>query len=164
LDLGVEVLAMDPVSLIVAALAAGAAAGVKSTIQVAISDAYGAVKKLLSERYKRVNLSGLEDNPGSKIQQAAIEETLRAVDAGKDEELSAAARALLAVIKEAAPDAAIAVGIDLQRLDIAGEINIQEVSARGGRASGVVARDIRAKSLNVGRVDVDARGQSKDPR
>ena len=63
---------MDPVSLIVAALAAGASAGLKDTVAGAVKDAYAAVKRLLSQRYSRVNTSALEDNPKSQIQQAAV--------------------------------------------------------------------------------------------
>jgi hypothetical protein len=42
---------MDPVSLIVAALVAGAAAGTKDTVGTAITDAYAGLKALLRRRF-----------------------------------------------------------------------------------------------------------------
>ena len=41
---------MDPVSLIVAALAAGASEGAKTTVSEAVKDAYAGLKKLVQAR------------------------------------------------------------------------------------------------------------------
>ena len=51
---------MDPVTLIVSALALGASAGLKSTVATAIGDAYSALRRILGERYRGVDLTPVE--------------------------------------------------------------------------------------------------------
>jgi hypothetical protein len=63
---------MDPVSFIVAALAAGAAAGLKDTAAAAVKDAYAGVKGWIQTRYGRVDLGALEQKPGSEVKRAAL--------------------------------------------------------------------------------------------
>lgn len=153
---------MDPVSLIVAAVAAGALAGLKDSAASAVKDAYGAVKRLLGERYSRVNLSALEDNPKSQIQRAAVTESLEATSAAADEELLRAVANLLTAVNAHDPAAAEAVGVDLKRIDV-DIIGIHGVKATG-HATGVRAQDVTAKSMNISGVDVDATGTSDRPR
>ncbi len=149
---------MDPVSLIVGAVAAGASAAIKSSVSSAITTAYNALKRILVDRYSQVNTSALEGNPGSSVQQAAVKEVLEATTAGSDAELVTAARALLAAVKAEDPDAAKAVGVDLQRLDV-DDVEIHDVKARGG-ADGVRARDITATKLNISGIDIDGTSPS----
>lgn len=52
---------MDPVSLIVAALVAGAAAGTTDTVGTAIGDAYAGLKALLQRRFGRKANAEIED-------------------------------------------------------------------------------------------------------
>lgn len=92
---------MDPISLIVAALAAGASAALKDTAGQATKDAYGALKSLLKRK--------LADKPPVE---EAIEEHERAPDAwkeplrerlgvtgvGEDEEVIRKAQELLALV------------------------------------------------------------------
>ena len=153
---------MDPVSLIVSAMAAGALAGLKDTAANAVKDAYRAVKRLLSEKYSRVNTSALEDNPKSQIQQAAVKESLEATAAATDEELLQAAKNLLAVVEAHDPDATKAVGVDLKRLNV-DTIGIHDVKATGD-AIGVRAQDVTGKSMNISGIDVNATGAPDRPR
>lgn len=89
---------MDPISLIIAALAAGAAAGVKDTASQAVKDAYAGLKALLRSRFAgnrqaEAALGKVERQPESG--QALLAEHLRAAGADGDRELISAARALL---------------------------------------------------------------------
>jgi hypothetical protein len=89
---------MDPISLIIAALAAGAIAGVKDTAGQAVKDAYTGLKALLRSRFAgnrraEAALDQAERQPESD--QALLAQHLRAAGAGRDEELIRAAQALL---------------------------------------------------------------------
>src|SRR3954454_5880725 len=104
---------MDPVTLIVSALAAGAAAGLKDTSKAVVKDAYGALKAVLSRRYQHVDVEMLERKPGSDIKRASVAEDLNDAGAGEDRELIELARKLVAVVRENAAEAGAAVGVDL---------------------------------------------------
>jgi hypothetical protein len=89
---------MDPISLILAALVAGASAGLKDTASDAIKDGYAALKALVLRRVK--------DEPNAAVQVEAVErapdadptelrERLQATGADADEDLLRAARELL---------------------------------------------------------------------
>jgi len=89
---------MDPISLIIAALAAGAIAGVKDTAGQAVKDAYAGLKALVHRRFAgnrdaEAALDQSEQQPGPG--QAQLAEHLRAAGAADDEELIRAAQALL---------------------------------------------------------------------
>jgi hypothetical protein len=94
---------MDPVTLIVTALAAGAALGLKDTVSTAVKDAYGSLKTLVIRR-----LAGRRD---AELVLARFEETpqawegpliaeLTAADAADDAGLVAAAQALMSLVDE----------------------------------------------------------------
>lgn len=81
---------MDPISLIIAALAAGATAGVKDTASAAVNDAYEGLKGLIRHRFGRdsaalADLQKVETAPDSD--HAALSERLRSAGAGNDEQL-----------------------------------------------------------------------------
>jgi hypothetical protein len=89
---------MDPLSLIVAALAAGAAAGAKDTAGAAIKDSYQAFKglirrKLAGSSTAMVVLEEHEKDP--ETYNAPLKKMLTAVSVDHDAALLAAARALL---------------------------------------------------------------------
>jgi hypothetical protein len=96
---------MDPITLIVAALAAGAAAGLKDTASTAIKDAYSGLKSLIRSRFGHHDqaidkqLAAVDQEPAADP--APLAEKLRSVRAGDDTELVQAARALL---EKADPD------------------------------------------------------------
>ncbi|WP_028924531.1 hypothetical protein [Pseudonocardia acaciae] len=84
---------MDSVSLIVEALAAGAAAGAQGTATQAVKDAYGGLKGLVTRRFG--------DRPKELDRPAEeLRAELEAVDAGADEELVSAARRLLELLDQ----------------------------------------------------------------
>jgi hypothetical protein len=151
---------MDPVTLIVAALAAGAAAGLKDTAASAIKDAYGALKGLLSHRYGKVNVDDLERKPESAAKRASLAEDLADAGAGDDEALLELARQLVAAVRENEPQAGPAVGIDLA--DVEAEfIRVSKIRSTGTgfRAERMTLRG----GLEIGDVDAGGRTGSEDP-
>ena len=96
---------MDPVSLIVAALAAGVAAGTKDIAGNVVKDAYTALKEMVSQRlHASRNRAATAVDPDTLLAayaqrpqtwQAPMEEALRAGGAAADADLVAAAQRLL---------------------------------------------------------------------
>jgi hypothetical protein len=89
---------MDPVTLIVMALAAGAALGVKDTASQAVKDAYAGLKTLVKRRFAgraegELVLAKHEQEPETWEKPLAAE--LTAAHAADDAELIAAAQALM---------------------------------------------------------------------
>ncbi len=74
---------MDPLTSIVTALAAGAAAALKSTVEQAVKDGYTTLKALIQCKYSQVNIEQLETNPGSKSRRGVVEEDLAATGADR---------------------------------------------------------------------------------
>jgi len=105
---------MDPISLIIAALAAGAMAGVRDTAGQAVKDAYTGLKALVRRRFAgnreaETALAQSERQPESDQPQLA--QHLQALGAADDEELIRAAQALL---KQADPAGARAGKYDVR--------------------------------------------------
>jgi hypothetical protein len=148
---------MDPVTLIVSALALGASAGLKSTVVTAIGDAYSALRRILGERYRGVDLTPVERRPESAAKRDSLAEDLDVAGAGADAELLAAARMLIEQVSSHAPEAAAAVGVDLERVQAAA-LRIAGVESAG---TGVRVRD----SAFTGDVDIrDVRAGPDHPQ
>jgi hypothetical protein len=128
---------VDPITVIVSALALGAASGVKATASSAVQDAYRAVKELIARHYKSVDVRPVEQRPDSAAKRDSLAEDLADAGAGTNAELLAAARLLVSQVT--AHDAAVgaAVGIDLERV-AAAALRIGNVDAEG---TGVRVRD-----------------------
>lgn len=95
---------MDPVTLIVAALAAGAALGLKDAASAAVKDAYAGLKALVEKRFaghakRQLVLAEHEADPETWEKPLAAE--LAATGADRDGELVAAAQALMRLVDEA---------------------------------------------------------------
>lgn len=95
---------MDPVTLILTALAAGAALGVKDAASSAVKDAYGSLKALVKKRVTgrrdgELVLARYEEAPQAWERPLAAELTV--VGAGADPELVAAAQVLMSLVDEA---------------------------------------------------------------
>ena len=123
---------MDPVSLIVAALAAGATAALKDTTTTAVTDAYQGLKALLVRRFG--------DSPEARAQVERV-----------DREPEAAAQALRKPLADsgAASDAALVEQARelLARADPAGtRAGKYTVSVTGGK--GVVVGDHNTTTMN----------------
>jgi len=110
---------MDPVSLIVGALAAGAASGLTETGTTAVKDAYQLLRKLVGRLFagKPVAEAALKEhatNPDGPDQQADLATQLERAHAGTNQEILDAAKQLL----EAADPGGAAAG--KYRLDLRG--------------------------------------------
>ena len=102
--LRVNGVAMDPIALIVTALAAGAALGAQETVSAMVKDAYAGLKALVKKR--------LGGGPGAELVlarherapetwQAPLMAELTETGADGDPDLIAAAQALLGLVAEA---------------------------------------------------------------
>lgn len=76
---------MEPISIIIMALVAGAAAAIKPTTEQAIKDAYAGIKALILHRYGNIHVTLLEEDPTSKTHQAVLKEDLEKTGAAQDE-------------------------------------------------------------------------------
>lgn len=126
---------MDPITLVVAAVAMGASAGLTDTASTVVKDAYAGLKALLTRR--AVDVSGVERRPDSPAQQAALQETL--TDAGGvDDQIVAAAREVADAVAAHAPDTGRVAGVKLRDLQ-AEFVKIGSVTSSGDgvRAEGV---------------------------
>lgn len=94
---------MDPVTLIVGALAAGAVAATKDVTAQAIKDAYSGLKSLIIQKYAKASgaVDQLEEKPESEGRQAVAKEELQEAGVSRDEAIVAQAKALLDLLKEA---------------------------------------------------------------
>jgi hypothetical protein len=125
---------MDPISIIVTSLVAGAVGGLKTTAELAVRDAYAGIKKLIQRKYGTVSLQALEQKPDSAAKRASIAEDLVGLGAGNDKELLNQAILLLDAIKLHDPDVAAKLNINLEEVDAtyfklsgaaaAGDINV----------------------------------------
>lgn len=96
---------VDFLTAAVTAIAIGASAALKETASQAVKDAYGAVKKLISER-SSIDLRKLEDSPDSRLQHAKLREDLEAAGFRRDEQLLVKIDQLTRAIEMTQPDAA----------------------------------------------------------
>ena len=94
---------MDPISAIVTAIAAGAAAATKDVAAETVKGAYKALKELVTRKYAAVDLVALEKNPGSESRQEVLVDELKEAAADRDQELLAKVAELQAALNEHPP-------------------------------------------------------------
>jgi hypothetical protein len=95
---------MDPITLIVTALAAGAALGAQDTVSAMVKDAYAGLKVLVSKRLggrPGAELVLVKHEQAPETWQAPLMAELAETGADSDRDLVAAAQALLDLIREA---------------------------------------------------------------
>lgn len=95
---------MDPVSLIVAALAAGASTALKDTAAEAVKDAYAGLKSLLTRKLgdepaAQVAIDKYEESPD--VWEKPLEEEIKKSGVADDEEVVRAAQKLMEVVDPA---------------------------------------------------------------
>lgn len=96
---------MDPLAMIVTALAAGAAATAKDVASQAIQDGYAGLKALIIRKFGgnadvEDALESVEQRPDSEPRQEVLKEELATAQAEQDEELVGQAQALLDLLKQ----------------------------------------------------------------
>jgi hypothetical protein len=113
---------MDPVSLIVAALAAGAVAGAQNTATEAVKDAYSGLKAAVRRLFAR-RISGetaLERHEAQpEAWQGALKAELVEVDAGSDRAAVVAAQQLMTLLDAAGSQAG------KYQVDVRGALGVQ---------------------------------------
>jgi len=154
---------MDPVSIIVMALATGAGAALKPTAEDAVKGAYAGIKALIGSRYGRVEeVDSLEKDPASQNRQGVLKEELQKAEVGKDEELLRRAQELLDAVQTRDPDVATAVGFSVPELKAA-SLRLKHISAHGPGAAAV-----KGDNWEIGGAvdieDVHAESGGSDPK
>lgn len=152
---------MDPITLVVTAVALGAAAGLTDTASQAVKDAYAGLKALLTRR--AVDVSGVERKPDSESKQESLREDLSDLDGtpdAVDDALLDAARQLIVVVKTHDPAAAEIVGIDLEELE-AGSLRVSGLTSEGTGVRGKnwkITGDAVFENIRAGRGATDPAG------
>lgn len=143
---------MEPVTILVTAMALGAAAGLKPTMEQAVKDAYAGLKKLIQQRYANVDVEQLEKDPTSDTRKKLLEEELSQTQAQHDQEVLQQAKQLLDIIQECAPATAKVIGVDLERIRGA-SLEVEEIisSHTGVRVSdSEFVGDVSIKKVRAG--------------
>jgi hypothetical protein len=145
---------MDPISIIVTALATGAAAGLKPTAEKVIQDAYAGIKALILRKYGETSVGLIEKDPASKAKREVVREELEKSEAGSDPELLKQAKAMLDAVERHAPEAAGQIGVDLEEIKGA-SLRISDILASGAGVKvrkAEIAGDIEIKGVRAGGV------------
>lgn len=134
---------MDPITLIVTALATGAVAGLKPTAEKVVKDAYEGLKSLIKKKYERSQqaVPVLENDPASEAGKAVVRESLEEEGAGQDEDLLRQAQAVLQAVREREPSAAEAAGVRIEDIEAGASVNVRDIVTDGP----FTARRIRAE-------------------
>jgi len=101
---------MDPLTLIVTAIVAGAALGAKDIANKAVHDAYASLKHLVIRKYGDTAdivdaIARVETNPDSKGRQIALQEDLQAAGVDQNSKVLKKAKAVHKACKKAGPQA-----------------------------------------------------------
>jgi hypothetical protein len=152
---------MEPITLIVTALAAGASAALKSTAEAGVKDAYEGLKRLILRRYRDVDVEPVEKKPESHAKRESLAEDLEAVGAGQDQELLETARRLVEAVRAHDAAAGPAIGVDLEQVE-AEFLKVSDVRSAG---TGVrVRHGTFSGGIDISGVDAgDGRGAPDRP-
>ena len=132
----------------------------RETVANAVKDAYAGLKRLITDRYKGVDATAVENKPNSEAKRASLEEDLKDAGAESDAELLAAAKAVIEAVRADNPKAGEPIGVDLERIE-AEAIRIHHVQSTGG---GVRVRDAKVGgNIDISDVKSGERGSSPNP-
>ena len=109
---------IEPVSAIVLAVAAGAAAAAKDVTAKAVKDAYDGLIALIKKVYRdhqhvQESVDHLTKKPEDKNRRAALEEGLKDAGVKVDEQLLEASQAVIRAVESHSPESARAIGMDI---------------------------------------------------
>ena len=121
---------MDPIGIIISALASGAAAGLKPAAEKAIKDAYTGLKSMIQRKYSRVDLAPLENKPESRSKRESGAVDLTDAGATGDQELLDLAKALIDAVSKHDKATATVIGVDLEEVKAA-YLNIKKITTSG---------------------------------
>lgn len=158
---------MDPITLIVTALATGAVAGLKPTAEKVVKDAYEGLKTIIKDKYERSKeaVSVLENDPASKAGKAVVQESLEKDGAGRDEALLRQAQAVLKAIEEREPGAAEAAGVQIEDVKAGASVEIRRIVAEGPVSVRHIdaQEDVSITDVRAGRGSGSSRGKAERP-
>lgn len=143
---------MDPVSAIVGALVAGATAAASDTASQTIKDAYQGLKTLLVDTYKLASTALLEKKPSSSAAQEAVREEIQDTSAiaADPAPVLEKAKALHDALSQEPPETLIALGIDIEKLKIGGNLIAERVHGGIRGKDWVVDKDARFSDIGGG--------------
>ena len=136
---------MDPVTLIVTALAAGAAAAAKDVGGDAVKSAFNGLKALIAKKFGgkpdvTEAVTKVEQNPESNGRKETLKEELQAAGADKDQELLAQVQAFLKLLEDKGVPTGLSQSIS----------NITVTAAEGSTAVGAIQVGGDAGAINIG--------------
>lgn len=150
---------MEPITVIVSALAAGAAAGLKPMAEGAIKDAYNAIKSFITKKYEKVDLTPLEAKPESENKRASLAEDLTDAGAANDVELLDQAKQVIDAVAKHDPESASAIGIILREVE-AQYLEVRKIVTDG---TGMIVEKGKFGEVIIGEVDARRGPSSANP-
>lgn len=143
---------MDPVALILTALASGAAASLQTTTTQAIKDTYAGLKGLISKKFQgnskaEVVLQAHEEDPNTW--QKPMEQTIKDVGLDQNREVLKMAELLLKLVEEKS-------GAMGSRQSIG---TVTATASTSGTAVGAIQVGGNAGSINIGRTTTNSRDE-----
>lgn len=144
--------------MVAAALAAGAAAGAKGTAKQAVSDAYTALKGLITRRYGVIeaDVVAVENDPEEPHGLQLLARKLTEAGAADDREVRDAAEQLWRAVTAHAPAAADAAAVRLRHVKAGEDIDIKHID-------GPVHVDHAAADGSIRISKVQGGGAGEDP-
>jgi len=126
---------MDPATMIVSALAAGAVAGLKPTAEKAVKDLYEGLKKAIQERFTTIDVTRVEKAAAGHARDAAAGQ-VAAAGASRDAEVLSIATQLLEAVRTHDEEALRTVGVHLEDVNA----NNLRISGMSGFEQGLVVK------------------------
>ena len=151
---------MDFISIIVSALASGAAAGLKPTAEKIVKEAYAGLKGMIQRKYNDVDLTPIENKPESKSKRESMAEDLADAGASGDKELLDLAKILIDAVAKHDKATAAAIGVDLEEVKAA-YLNIKKVTSTGAGVK--VKKGEFEGGIDIGEVSAGKLGDPSNP-
>lgn len=142
---------VDPLSILIGALVAGAAAAAQDVVPQAVKDAYAGLKSLIVGKFGsapdlEAATRGVEKKPDDPARQEVLKDELEGAGAARDAEVLHQAQALLALIRQHAPGIATRYAAMLTG---SGAI-AQGTHARAAGERGVIVNGDNSGNINTG--------------
>jgi hypothetical protein len=153
---------MDPISMLMTALIAGAAIAGKSTVELTVKDAYSKLKDIIQSKDSSLSISMLENDPASKERQKILEQDLKSLGIDNNEEVMHQAEILLKAIEEKAPEIAEEVGLRIEDVKVGASLRIQEIVSRSGVGVEIKRSEI-TEDIDIGKIESGGRNTFPKP-
>jgi hypothetical protein len=143
---------MEIATVIVTALAIGAATGIKSVAEQAVRDGYEALKTLFKTKYPKIDIVSLEQKPNSESRREVVKEDIIDAHVDRDMEIIEKVDILLKKIEALPNEALPAIGVNLENIKGVSLI-IEDIIATGAGVnvkSGEFQGDITIKKVHAG--------------